>query len=135
MQFYRDHFGKKLKEAIKAASTSQSKLADELEIEPATVSRWVNGVDFPNDRHLPNICKFLRVDLGYFGYEESTLSSEKLVDFLFANKEILHGLTKIPKDVLKMLGNQDQIYFESLKRTLEGLEAKKNAPKKMHAKA
>lgn len=126
MQIYREHFGKKLKEAIKNLPTSQSKLAEALEVEPPTVSRWVNAVDFPNEKHMEKICEFLNVDPSYFGMDQTELSALQFIDYLFENKDLVSSLRKIPKDVLIMLSHQDETYFSSLRRILEGLEKKRN---------
>jgi transcriptional regulator with XRE-family HTH domain len=122
MQFYRTHFGNKLKEAIKELPTTQVKLAEALDVEPPTVSRWVNGVDFPSDKYLEKLCTYLQVDMTYFGFDQS---ADELISYLFTNKDVLRALPKIPKDLIKMLGRQDEATFSHLRRVIETLEEKK----------
>lgn len=126
MKIYKEHFGKKLREATKAAGVTQAKLAEAVGVEPPAVSRWVNGLDFPDDSRMGPICEFLKVEPEFFGYGNAEMSASDLLDLLQANKDILLVLPKIPRDVLKLLSRQDDIYFASLRRVLEGLEAKKN---------
>lgn len=132
MEIYRKHFGKKLKEALVTAGKKQFELADKLEVNPASVSNWINGKDFPEDSRLPAICKFLNIPESYFIHDEQdTFSANQLVSLLQSHLDVIMLLPKIPKDVIKLLARQDDIYQDSLKRTLEGLEDKKIAsPKK-----
>lgn len=46
------------------------------------------------------------------------------------NKKTPATFKKIPPDILDMLSRQDDVYFKSLRRVLQGLEEKKNPSKK-----
>lgn len=128
MKFYREHFGKKLKTAILKSGMTQAKLAEKIQTEPATISRWVNGIDFPSDKFIPKICSTLELDMDYFGF--GGLSSSDLIEFLFKNRDLMSSVVKIPPEVLNLLGKQDALYFKSLQRTLELIESKKLSEKR-----
>lgn len=66
MDFLKKDFGEKLKKAIKNAGKSQTALAKFLEVKDATVSRWVNGIDSPEDDRLSKIFDFLDITEDYF---------------------------------------------------------------------
>lgn len=66
LEIYKKFFGEKLRKAIIAAGLNQSRLAELLKVEPPTISRWVNGHDFPDDERLPDICQHLGVKQHYF---------------------------------------------------------------------
>ena len=69
MRIYREIFGKKLRAARKPKMT-QEHLAELVGVNPASVSRWETGHDFPDDDRLPIICEALGVPLDYFEKEE-----------------------------------------------------------------
>ncbi|MGE3756891.1 MAG: helix-turn-helix domain-containing protein [Pseudobdellovibrionaceae bacterium] len=66
MRIYKEHFGKKLRQARKSLGLRQSDLAEAVGVEPSTVSRWETGEDSPDDVRLPTICKTLKVSPDYF---------------------------------------------------------------------
>lgn len=130
MKFYREHFGKKLKDALDNAGLKQYQFADKMAVEPPTVSRWIRGLDFPSEKYIKTMCDTLGVSIEYFGYNQSEMSAAQLIELLVESKEILPKIAKIPKEVLDLLSNQDSKYFESLFRTLKSIEEKKNSPVK-----
>lgn len=66
MQIYREHFGDKLRRARERANFTQAELAEELDVEPSTVSKWETGKDFPGQEHVPTIVKTLGTAPDYF---------------------------------------------------------------------
>lgn len=50
MDQYRKHFAERLRLALKGTGKNQAWLAQEMGTTSATVSRWVNGHDFPSGR-------------------------------------------------------------------------------------
>lgn len=60
MDIYRKQFGTQLRLALEAAGKTQAWLAEKMEVKAATVSRWVNGKDFPKNR-VEKIAKFLEM--------------------------------------------------------------------------
>lgn len=127
MKLYKEHFGKRLKDALDLSGMKQVQLAEKLEVEPPTVSRWIRGIDMPEEWRISKIAETLNVHEEFFGFENShrELTAKELCDFYFENEEIIPLIPKIPKDVLKLLSSQDETYFSSLRRILEGLEEKK----------
>lgn len=128
MEIYKKFFGKKLKEALNASGHKQFELADELEINASAVSQWISGKDFPDDSRLPDICRFLKLDPSYFTVE-GQMSASELVSILNGNMETVRAIQTIPNDIIRMLANQDDIFFASLRRTLEIAESKKTPRK------
>lgn len=63
VDIYRKYFGERLRRALEAIGQNQAWLADKLEVKPATVSRWVNGKDFPTRERLETIARFLEVSV------------------------------------------------------------------------
>lgn len=61
MRIYRDFFAKVLREAIKAKGIKQKKLAEDLGIAAAAVSRWCTGEDFPTEDNFKSICNYFGV--------------------------------------------------------------------------
>ncbi len=59
-------FGKRLEAALEEAGLTQRAFADELEVEPSTVSRWVSGASFPDDDRFPTICRLVGKRPEYF---------------------------------------------------------------------
>ncbi len=117
MKIYREHFGKKLRDAIKDAKLTQAKFAETIGVEPPAVSRWVNGVDFPDESRFPKICATLKVEPNYFGYSQ-TMSSNDFLRLLIDLEDVLPSLRSIPKDILLLLSKQDSTYFETLRASL-----------------
>lgn len=66
MRIYRKYFGKKLREAMDAAGIKGVDLAEKVGVEPPSVSRWINGLDFPDDARLPKIARTVKVSTDYF---------------------------------------------------------------------
>lgn len=56
-------FGEALRQALDAARVSQAKLAQQLNINQAQVSRWVNGKALPQTANLHATEEFLNIDL------------------------------------------------------------------------
>lgn len=125
MEIYKKHFGKKLKQAINQAGLKQFELADKLDVNPAAISHWVSGKDFPDDSRIEKICSVLHVDLNYFGYGKTEMSAMELLDLLQENRESLFLIPRIPKDILKLLSVQDDIVLKEIRVMLEKLEEKK----------
>lgn len=76
MDLYRIHFGKRLQEALTQAGRNQKWLSEKMDVKPATVSRWVNGHDFPKDR-LKEICRHLGLRQDYFSPAKTPAPSFK----------------------------------------------------------
>lgn len=66
MKIFKAHFGRRLKEALAKAGLKQFQLAETLGVKPSAVSRWANGIDFPDDDRLPDLVKAIGVDQSYF---------------------------------------------------------------------
>ncbi len=70
MDFWKKHFGKKLKEARRKKGLSQADLGlalgDHLSVESSSVSRWENGHDLPDDSRLRKLFDVLGVKERYF---------------------------------------------------------------------
>lgn len=128
MEIYRKHFGKKLKDALTSAGLKQVDLADKLDVNASAVSQWINGKDFPEDSRLPEICRILNIAESYFVRDEQdSMTAGEFLDLLENNKDVIFLLPKIPKDVIRLLSRQDDIYFDHIRRVLHGLEEKKKA--------
>lgn len=66
MKIYRIYFGQKLGEALRRKGLTQLDFAEKVGVEPATISRWVNGRDFPHEDRVPDICNILGIGTEYF---------------------------------------------------------------------
>lgn len=66
MDFLKKEFGQKLAKAIEAAGLTQEKFAELMKVEPASVSRWVNGVNQPTGSRKKKLFEILNVDENYF---------------------------------------------------------------------
>lgn len=66
MQIYKTFFGERLREALRRAGKTQAYLAEKMGVKDSTVSRWVNGHDFPDDDKIPGICEALKIERAFF---------------------------------------------------------------------
>lgn len=68
MDIYWKLFGERLKRARTriVPKLTQARLAEAVGVQPPSVSRWENNVDFPEEFRLPEICKAVGVSLEYF---------------------------------------------------------------------
>jgi transcriptional regulator with XRE-family HTH domain len=70
MEFWKNHFGRRLKAARQKKGLSQAKLGealgDDLKVEPSSVSRWETGHDSPDERRLSKLFEILEVNENYF---------------------------------------------------------------------
>lgn len=74
MDIYKQEFGRRLREARKRINgLSQEKLGERVGVSEASVSRWENGHDFPEDWRLPYICSALEIDQSHFLVGSSAL--------------------------------------------------------------
>lgn len=137
MEIYRKQFGKKLHEAISERGIKQFQLAATLGVKPSTVSRWINGHDFPeDDRRLEAICAAIGKDKEYFTREKDQVKNgiDQLKNLLIevqlaeANRSLPGDLGDIVKilstferdDLLKARG-----MLESFARTIARRSAKR----------
>jgi transcriptional regulator with XRE-family HTH domain len=66
MEIYRIKFGQTLKALLDKKGFKQFHLAEKIGIEPPNVSRWINGINFPDEEHFSKICEVLEVDKEHF---------------------------------------------------------------------
>lgn len=66
MEIYRKYFGHRLGIAIKDGGYNQTTFAEAVGVENPTVSRWVNGRDFPHEETFKTICRVLKLTPDYF---------------------------------------------------------------------
>lgn len=66
MEIYRRAFGSKLSDLLRSKNIKQNQLADKIGIEAPNVSRWVNGVTFPDEAHFARLCEALEISPEYF---------------------------------------------------------------------
>lgn len=85
MDELRKSFGALLTELLEKRGMRQYKLAEEIGIEPANVSKWVNGGGFPERPNYLSMCRVLDVAPDYFAHLVTPDESErakKETDFL-----------------------------------------------------
>jgi transcriptional regulator with XRE-family HTH domain len=66
MDIFKSHFGIKLTKLLRERKIKQSWLAEELKIDPPNISRWANGLNFPDEENFKKLCKVLDIDGAYF---------------------------------------------------------------------
>jgi transcriptional regulator with XRE-family HTH domain len=109
MEVFKALFGRKLNELLKERGIKQYELASLIGIEAPNVSRWVNGVTFPDEAHFKKICEKLSVSPNYFTDAHARAKSEilgRLMEVLPALNEtqlsdILANITGGKNPVLK----------------------------------
>jgi transcriptional regulator with XRE-family HTH domain len=99
MDIYRNLFGKRLRQARKATTLTQSDLAEKLGVEPSTVSRWETGKDFPGDHRLPAICKSLGVELSYFEQQPVKVGEHHAIDYQMPD-DVLSQIKKATREAI-----------------------------------
>lgn len=85
-------FGKKLKSALRNVGLKQFQLAEIIGVEPANVSRWINGKHYPERKHFEKICNLLNVSESYF--LEGPTQSEVITEL---SKVVAHQQLEIEK--------------------------------------
>lgn len=124
MDIYKIEFGKKLRAALDKVGFTQSEFSEKINVKPATVSRWVNGHDFPNDSRLSEICSILSVDHSYFIPKEhkSPPTVEALLEALSKlqkeKAELERQIGNIPLNILALLAKADKTQREMIERIL-----------------
>lgn len=96
MDVYRSHLGQKLRSARKGARFTQEELAEQIGVEPPTVSRWEAGIDFPGKDKIPKIIKALNLSKDFFEIVNTDVTFMALSDAA----EIFDRLVKLP-DLLR----------------------------------
>lgn len=81
MEIFKSHFGSKLTKLLKERKIKQSWLADQLKVEPPNISRWANGLNFPDEENFKKLCKALNISGSYF-LADLTPKSELLVSII-----------------------------------------------------
>jgi transcriptional regulator with XRE-family HTH domain len=116
MKFYKSHFGRKLKAALKASGLKQRQLAEArgVDVDQSAVSRWVSGEDMPDDIRLPAIAEALGVDSNYFEVDGLAPDFGPAGEFLsrFASLPVPYQkviLALIYKDPTRVRGLSDKI--------------------------
>lgn len=124
-------FGNNLRSLINNSGLTYSAAAEELDISPSYLQQLMRGERNPSFETIKAICaRFQISEADLFVSSESTSKKtdpkRTLGDSTFAEfKNALPAISNIPLDILLMLSQQDSIYFESLRRVLEGLSEKK----------
>ena len=72
----RESFGTHLKSARKSIGMTQEKLAEILDVQPASVSRWESGKFMPSEKQIPLICKALKKEASFFFDRQETNKKE-----------------------------------------------------------
>lgn len=112
MKLLKKSFGKKLKKTLKDKGKSQSELSDYLNIAQGNISRWCNGVHFPDDDKLVLINKFLGVDeTHWLSLSESDLKVQSNSSLIQALSE-LEAENKALKE--KVVEDAEYEYFKKL---------------------
>lgn len=111
MQIYKNYFGEKLKSALSASGINQRELSDLLDVKTSTVSRWVNGHDFPDDQRLPEICKAVGVKANYF--LEPGSKSPQAIDFSASILSNLASLSPEKQSFVLALIFDDESYISA----------------------
>ena len=62
MNIFKAHFGQRLKQALMRAGLKQTELAAKLGVKPSAVSRWVNGIDFPDKERILDLANALGIE-------------------------------------------------------------------------
>ena len=99
--------GKRIKELRKFKKLSQSDLAELINVEVVTISRFENGTRFPKKENLQNLAKALNVemkDLFDFNHHETKTELQK---------DIQNMLKKATEKDLKYIHRILHLYFES----------------------
>lgn len=113
MQIYKAYFAEKLRKKRKDLGFTQAELAEQIGVEPPTVSRWESGRDFPTEDKLPYLTKALSVSKDFFEIknEESKLFG------LAETANFLSNLSARSKDAQKLvlaIALADTSYLEGL---------------------
>lgn len=113
MDIFRAQFGHKLARALHDAGMKQNALAEILDVKDSTVSRWVNGKDFPGGARLPEICEALGVTSEYF--TERTPIAESIRE----TTSLLQGLLERPpkaKNLVFAIATRDDSFLKGFSR-------------------
>lgn len=112
MKIYREYFARKLREALADKGKTQTALADDMSVEPPTISRWCNAKDFPEDDRLPVLTKSLGLRPDYFD-----VNAQDRVKSLKDAAEFFSMLSSTPPHIQRivlMLVYKDAAYLEGL---------------------
>lgn len=122
MDLFRKYFGRKLAKALAEKGLNQTNFADKVGVKAATISRWINGHDFPDDNRLQDIYRVLGVGEAYFDPQEQkpTPTVEKL----------LAALTELEKENRELRGQLEKPTVETLPKELIELWFKTPAVKR-----
>lgn len=81
MEIFKSHFGQKLTGLLKEQGKRQSWLAERLNIDPPNISRWANGLNFPDEENFKKLCVALNVSEEYF-VSDFTNKSDLIVEIV-----------------------------------------------------
>lgn len=115
MQIYRSHFGHKLRDRRQSQGFTQAELAEQVGVEPSTVSKWETGKDFPSQEYIKSLTKALAVDQHYF---EIVNTEVKAMGFNEA-ATFLRDYAALDPDIQKvilMILYGDDSYIETVSR-------------------
>jgi transcriptional regulator with XRE-family HTH domain len=113
VEFYRQQFGRRLAEALKMSGRTQSWLAEKLDVKDSTVSRWVNGHDFPRDR-LQEICSALKVPVSHFDPDGQTLLDGVTPEELARAVKALVEAGPVERNTVLFLLLGEEVYLQRL---------------------
>ena len=86
-----DNFANRLKEARLAKGMTEQELADKLHVTRQAVSKWENGINYPDVSLFTKIAEILEVDISYLFYDKesrSKLSDVEMFSVQTALKEL-----------------------------------------------
>lgn len=115
MRIYRTFFAKKLRDALDRSDLNQRKLAEKVDVEPPSVSRWINGEDFPDEERLPRIAKALNLPKDYFEIENEELKRDGLILAAAFLKDFSNAPLGI-QNLLRSILYRDQTFLKGVSR-------------------
>lgn len=126
MDIFRQQFGVRLRAARKRIpGLTQEKLAEIVDVEGPSVSRWETGHDFPEDFRLPAICKAVGVKPEYFTRPEQVIHQDPLPDWAAAMERRMELLVEKHEARLKTDADYRSLnnIAEARLKKIEDLEA------------
>lgn len=76
----KEDFSIRLKNLLKEKKITQEKLSEMLDNSPITISRWVNGTQFPNNATIKSIAQVLGIRYEYLKGEEDFKTDAEIIE-------------------------------------------------------
>jgi transcriptional regulator with XRE-family HTH domain len=127
MDIFRLRFGERLGAALAEAGMRQNELAEKLNVKDSTVSRWVNGKDFPEGARISDICRALNKPEDYFTAPEVVVKEAPLpkwasdISNRLGDLESAVKLRPAERRILDILATMNESQLDQVFVTVDGI--------------